>query len=111
MVVLMSVMNRRPEKELFEEVALLKNIVPSLVRHIHDLALLKELALANTNFSALVSAPMQEDDRRSKNNPLFAGLPKAEKFRQLLAILETEKEKYTREYDLFVKGVSYAAEV
>ena len=37
-------------------------------------------------------------------------MPKAEKFRQLLAILETEKEKYSREYDLFVKGVSYAAE-
>ncbi len=83
---------------------------PSLVRHIHDLALLKELALTNTNFSALVSASMQEDDRRSKNNPSFAGLAKAEKFRQLLVILETEKEKYTREYDLFVKGVSYAAE-
>ena len=34
----------------------------------------------------------------------------SEKFRQLLAILETEKEKYAREYDLFVRGVSYAAE-
>ena len=83
---------------------------PALVRHIHDLALLKELALTKTNFSALVSASMQDDDRRSKNNPSFAGLPKAEKFRQLLAILETEKEAYAREYDLFVKGVSYAAE-
>ena len=31
MVVLMSVMNRRPEKELFEEVALLKNIDPSFI--------------------------------------------------------------------------------
>jgi len=30
--VLMSVMNRRPEKELFEEVALLKNIDPSFIR-------------------------------------------------------------------------------
>jgi hypothetical protein len=28
---LMSVMNRRPEKELFEEVALLKNIDPSFI--------------------------------------------------------------------------------
>jgi hypothetical protein len=31
MVVFMSVMNRRPEKELFEEVALLKNIDPSFI--------------------------------------------------------------------------------
>ena len=83
---------------------------PSLVRHIHDLALLKELALSHKNFAALVSASMQEDDRRSKNNPSFAGLPMSEKFQQLLAILETDKEAYAREYDLFVRGVSYAAE-
>ncbi len=83
---------------------------PSLVRHIHDLALLKERALAHTNFSALVAASMQADDRRSKNNPLFAGLPMSEKFKQMLTILETDKEEYAREYDRFVKGVSYAAE-
>ena len=83
---------------------------PSLVRHIHDLALLKERALTHTNFSALVAASMQEDDRRSKNNPLFTGLPMSEKFQQMLTILETDKEEYAREYDLFVKGVSYAAE-
>jgi hypothetical protein len=83
---------------------------PSLVRHIHDLALLKELVLANKIFAALVTASMQEDDRRSKNNPSFAGLPMSEKFRQLLTILETDKEAYAREYDLFVRGVSYAAE-
>ena len=83
---------------------------PSLVRHIHDLALLKERALAHTNFSALAAASMQEDDRRSKNNPSFAGFPMSEKFQQMLTILETDKEEYAREYDLFVKGVSYAAE-
>jgi len=82
---------------------------PSLVRHIHDLALLKELALSHTNFAALLSASMQEDDRRSKNNPSFAGLPMSQKFQQLLVILETDKEAYAREYDLFVRGVSYAA--
>jgi hypothetical protein len=83
---------------------------PSLVRHIHDLALLKELTLTNKSFATLVEASMQEDDRRSKNNPSFAGLPMSEKFRQLLTILETDKEAYAREYDLFVRGVSYAAE-
>ncbi len=31
MEVLMSVMNKQPEKELFEEVALLKNIDPSFI--------------------------------------------------------------------------------
>ena len=75
-----------------------------------DLALLKELTLANKSFPTLVAASMQEDDRRSKNNPSFAGLPMSEKFQQLLTILETEKDAYAREYDLFVKGVSYAAE-
>jgi hypothetical protein len=82
---------------------------PSIVRHIHDLALLKDKALADKNFPALVAASMQEDDRRSKNNPSFAGLPMAKKFRQMLRVLETDAE-YAEEYKRFVQGVSYAAE-
>jgi hypothetical protein len=82
---------------------------PALVRHIHDLALLKEFAFADKNFSSLVAASMQDDDRRSKNNPSFVGLTMQEKFRQMLQILETDT-KYRDEYELFVKSVSYAAE-
>ena len=52
---------------------------------------------------------MHEDDRRSKNNPSFAGSSMQEKFRQMIQILETDT-KYPDEYDLFVKSVSYAAE-
>ena len=80
----MSVMNQRPEKEVFEEVALLKSIAPSL-------------------------KSMRDDDRRSKNNSSFAGSSMQEKFRQMIQILETDT-KYPDEYDLFVKSVSYAAE-
>lgn len=82
---------------------------PALVRHIHDLALLKEFAFADKNFFSLVAASMHEDDRRSKNNPSFAGSSMQEKFRQMIQILETDT-KYQDEYELFVKSVSYAAE-
>ena len=52
---------------------------------------------------------MHEDERRSKNNPSFAGSSMQEKFRQMIQILETDT-KYQDEYELFVKSVSYAAE-
>lgn len=81
----------------------------SLVRHIHDLAILKDSAFAHESFTSLVSACMEHDDRRSKNNPSFAGLPMQEKFDQMLSILESDKQ-YSGEYDQFVKGVSYAPE-
>ncbi|MDD3371506.1 MAG: nucleotidyl transferase AbiEii/AbiGii toxin family protein [Alphaproteobacteria bacterium] len=82
---------------------------PSLVRHLHDLAILKDIALANPSFSKLVFNSMASDDRRPKTNQVFSGLPIKEKFDLLLNALGKDKE-YTREYDLFVKGVSYASE-
>lgn len=81
---------------------------PSLVRHIHDLALLKEKALACADFAALVQMSMGEDEERAKHVSL-AGLAAAEKFRRMLQVLETDLE-YPKEYDRFVKGVSYATD-
>jgi hypothetical protein len=79
---------------------------PSLVRHIHDLALLKNQALADERFSVLVAAAMQvdENDRRA---PSLAGLSIEDKFRLMLERLESDPE-YAIEYDTFVNGVSYA---
>jgi len=79
---------------------------PSLVRHLHDLALLKGLALADEKFTDLVMAAMQVDNRRA---PALVSLSVEEKFQQMLERLETDAE-YSAEYDRFVKGVSYAAE-
>jgi hypothetical protein len=81
----------------------------AVVRHVHDLALLKDAAEESKNFSGLVISAMQHDDRRSKNNTAFSGLPVAEKFQQMFDAFARD-EQYRSEYDLFVKGVSYAPE-
>ena len=49
-------------------------------------------------------------NRRSKNDPSFAGLPKAENSDNCLQYWKQKKRNTPGEYDLFVKGVSYAAE-
>ncbi len=80
-----------------------------MVRHLHDLAILQTPALAHAVFPALVVAAAAKDDLRAKNSPAFAGLTLTEKFRQMLAVLESDPQ-YVKEYDRFVKGVSYAKE-
>jgi len=79
---------------------------PTLVRHIHDLAILKDLAIAHTDFSSLVMGAMQEDKKRAKNDPLFSELSVVEKFQRMLDVLTSDTE-YVKEYDRFVKGMSY----
>lgn len=81
---------------------------PSLVRHIHDLAILKDLALSHSDFPSLVAAAMQQDLNRSKHDALMAELPTQEKFQRMLDMLRADHE-YAREYEKFVQGVSYAA--
>lgn len=82
---------------------------PTLVRHIHDLAMLRDVALSRAEFSKLVAVCMARDDGRSKNNSKFSGISMADKFDRLLATLNSDTE-YSREYDQFVKGVSYSTE-
>ena len=82
---------------------------PTIVRHLHDLAILKDRALAHAQFPTLVATLVAKDDGRAKNTPAFSGLPVAEKFRQMLDVLERDLQ-YVKEYDRFVKGVSYARE-
>ena len=82
---------------------------PSIVRHIHDLAMLKDRALASPGFRNMVSVAMQEDDSRAKNDPSLEGMPMADKLRRMLEALATDTA-YPEEYDRFVKSVSYARE-
>ena len=77
----------------------------SLVRHIHDLAMLESRVKGNTQFPALVMAALQQDNERNKE---ISALAPKEKFRLLLDTLTNEEEKYRAEYDTFVKSVSYA---
>lgn len=78
----------------------------SIVRHIHDLALLKDKALSHNKFVSMVLASMNEDADRPKKEEL-AGQPPKERMDLTLKIL-SEDSVYASEYDLFVKGVSYA---
>lgn len=80
---------------------------PSIVRHIHDLAILKERALVSTQFSALVMSAMQTDSTRPKNKPGLANVAPHEKLYLMLKTLSEDKE-YEAEYERFVGGVSYA---
>jgi hypothetical protein len=81
---------------------------PSIVRHIHDLAILKDKALAHAQYPALVMAAMADDAQRPKNKPELIGMPANDKLDQMLAILSDDKE-YVAEYERFVGGVSYAS--
>lgn len=80
---------------------------PSIVRHIHDLAMLKDRALAFKDFSALVIQSMQEDDSRAKNDQTLEGMSVVEKFQKMMNILATDTS-YPDEYKRFVEDVSYA---
>jgi predicted nucleotidyltransferase component of viral defense system len=79
---------------------------PSLVRHLHDLALLKHRVLADEQFHVLVANAMRLDDRRAVS---LSGLSIGDKFRKMMECLEGDRE-YQTEYDTFVRGVSYASE-
>ncbi len=80
---------------------------PSIVRHIHDLAMLKDRALAHTGFVTLVANAMREDDSRAKNDPTLEGMAIADKLAKMLDVLAKDTA-YPDEYRRFVEDVSYA---
>jgi hypothetical protein len=77
----------------------------SLVRHMHDLAVLETRAKGSTQFPALVLDALQQDNERNKE---ISELSPKEKFTLLLDTLTQEDKKYRTEYDTFVNSVSYA---
>ena len=60
---------------------------PYLVRHIHDLAILKDAALQHGDFSVLVTTSMQHDGARPRNDASISGLTASDKFQHMLAVL------------------------
>lgn len=84
-----------------------ENDDPSLVRHIHDLAILKEMALSHREFSTLVKGAMEQDRERPKNDASITKLSASERLQRMLQTLKNDKE-YEREYRQFVEGVSYS---
>lgn len=84
-----------------------QNDDPSLVRHIHDLAILKDAALRHNDFSKLVATSMQHDGARPKDVSI-SGSTASEKFQRMLTALHGDNN-YAQEYKRFVGGMSYAA--
>jgi hypothetical protein len=77
---------------------------PTVVRHIHDLAIMSDLAIQHPSFRNLVIQTIKSDDLRSART---AGMSIEQKLNLMMNILEGEKE-YIQEYDRFVRGMSYA---
>ncbi len=80
---------------------------PSIVRHIHDLAILKDIAMSSEDFTTMALSSIQSDDSSPRNNPSFAGSSIKDKFSNMFSILENDAE-YPKEYERFVKMMSYA---
>ena len=81
-----------------------ENDSPDIVRHIHDLAILKDLAMNNPKFSELVISAMERDKNRSE---VIKSLSVKEKLSNVVEIISTDLE-YSKEYERFVNAMSYA---
>lgn len=79
---------------------------PDLVRHLHDLAMLSDRAIASPHFMELVNRAVSRDDSRAAE---VTGLSIQEKISRAIEILATDLA-YSLEYEKFVKGMSYAGE-
>lgn len=79
----------------------------SLVRHIHDLAVLENTVKGHIDFPGLVYAALQSDDGRNRE---ISTLSDQQKFEILMSRLESEDKKYRTDYETFVNGLSYAAD-
>ncbi|PUZ30071.1 Nucleotidyl transferase AbiEii toxin, Type IV TA system [Chitinophaga costaii] len=78
---------------------------PTIVRHIHDLSILSDIAIAHAIFAQLAITIIKTDDGRCKK---IEGLSLKEKFETVIGIIEKEKGQYKEEYTVFVQGMSYA---
>ena len=80
---------------------------PAIVRHLHDLAILEPIISAEYIFITLAKKAMQKDNYRSKKNKNFSEMALEEKFYQLFKVIDNDIES-AKEYNRFVKNVSYA---
>ena len=78
----------------------------TLIRHVYDLALLKDFVIRDPNFVDLARKTIDADIERT-NDEDFARLTIAEKGARLISIL-SEDPLYAGEYQKFVAGLSFA---
>ena len=81
----------------------------AMIRHLHDLAALKTLAISDPDFPLLVAELLISDAKRGKLPAELSDLQGKARLQKALDIIRSDKE-YRAEYDQFVLGMSYAAE-
>lgn len=80
---------------------------PEIVRHLHDLAKLKNLILAHNQFSELAKITIERDTNRAAE---IQGLTMTEKLYLMIRSIETDAQ-YFREYETYVKAMVYGDSV
>ena len=76
---------------------------PDIVRHLHDLARLSELALNHNEFANLAKTTIERDAPRAQ---ILDNMSTQEKILKMIEILETDNQ-YPKEYDSYVKAMVY----
>lgn len=79
----------------------------NLVRHLHDLAALYNLAHGQTPFSEMAKTLLDADARRIQNAPEWRESSSKSRLARVMEILETS-EIYRDDYEKFVLALSYA---
>lgn len=82
---------------------------PTIIRHLHDLAALEQLAIKSAEFSPLLASILDADIRRGSPPAHIKELDGQGRMKAALKVLSDDKV-YTDEYKQFVSGMSYAAE-
>jgi predicted nucleotidyltransferase component of viral defense system len=80
---------------------------PTVVRHLHDLVALEQLATENPVFPKLLAKLVRTDAKRDRDGD--DGRPPEQRIANTLKILASDPE-YPKEYEQFVLSMSYAAE-
>lgn len=76
---------------------------PATIRHLHDLAALKDSAILSTDFAPLARLTIESDLKDRAQLPMNA----CDALHQVITALETRNE-YAREYQQYVDAMSYA---
>lgn len=80
---------------------------PTLIRHLHDLAALKNIIIdAGNDFLTSAKGSLEQDKNR-RGGEIIANMPINNRLEKALKILK-EDALYQKEYEWFVSGMSYA---
>ena len=80
---------------------------PAVIRHLHDLSALQELALNDPDFISMVRSTYVADSGRGGKD---TELSLADNIEKVQGIFETERDQYHSEYERYVDAMSFASD-